>query len=155
MKNILNHTCELLIGKKLTISTAESCTGGLLSNLLTQNSGSSTYFTLGVITYSNKSKENLLKIPAIVIKNYGAVSKEVALLMANNVRRLAKSDFGIGITGIAGPSGGTPQKPVGTVFIGISNKTITICKKFSFKGSRSSIRNQAALKSLQLLKLFL
>ncbi len=147
------HTRLLKTGK--TVAVAESCTAGLLSSLLTRFSGSSRFFILGVTTYSNQSKKDILKIPASVIREKGAVSRETALLMARNVRKMAKSDFGISITGIAGPRGGTPQKPVGTVFIAISAKNRGACKKFIFKGNRSSIRKQASLKALQLLKSFL
>lgn len=101
---------------------AESCTGGLLSNLLTQIPGSSKYFILGVVAYSNQAKENILKIPRDIIVKKGAVSKNVAELLAKAVRLMAKTDFGIGITGTAGPTGGSREKPVGTVFIAIDTK---------------------------------
>ncbi len=123
--------------------------------MLTELSGSSKYFTLGVVTYSNKAKEKILGIPSSVLANKGAVSEDVAKLMAQKVRRLAKTDFGIGITGIAGPSGGTTRKPIGTVFIAIATKNKTICKKFSFKGNRSNIRNQSAFETLKLLEILL
>lgn len=155
MQNIIKHIHKSLIKKNKTIATAESCSGGILSSLLTQSSGSSQYFILGVITYSNQAKNNILKIPLSIITGNGAASKDVACLMAKNIRRIAKTDLGIGITGIAGPTGATPDKPVGTVFISVTNKNKTICKKFIFQGSRASIRKQSALKSLQLLKLFL
>jgi len=120
--------------------------------MLTQLPGSSKYFILGVTSYSNTAKKNILKIPAKVISRNGAVSKKVATLMAENVRKIAGTDIGVGITGIAGPSGGLTQKPVGTVFIALSTRNTTICKKFIFKGSRTAIREQSALKALQLLK---
>jgi len=143
------HKRLLKSGK--TVAAAESCTAGLLSSSLTHFSGSSRYFTLGLVTYSNKTKEDILKIPSAIIREKGAVSQEAALLMARNIRNLAKSDFGVSITGIAGPTGGSPRKPVGTIFIALSNKTKTICKKFIFKGNRNSIRKQACLKALELL----
>jgi len=146
---------NLLVKYKKTISVAESCTGGLLSNLLTYISGSSRYFVLGVVPYSNKAKEKVLGIPGELIAKKGPVSKEVALAMSDSVRKLAKTDFGIGITGIAGPTGGTMTKPVGTVFIAINARNKKICKKFIFKGSRASIRKVAALKALELLKNFI
>jgi PncC family amidohydrolase len=142
---------SLLIRKKQTLAVAESCTGGLLSKLLTDISGSSKFFKLGLFTYSNAAKVNLLKIPAALITKNGAVSTQVAQKMAGSVRKLAKTDFGIGITGIAGPSGGSAQKPVGTVFIAISSQNKTISQKFNFTGNRDSIRKKSALKALELL----
>lgn len=152
MQNTLKDLHKYLKISGKTIAVAESCSGGILSSLLTQLSGSSQYFILGVITYSNQSKINILKIPAPIITKKGAVSKDVAYLMAKNIRRIAKTDYGIGITGIAGPTGATQNKPIGTVFIAIANKNKTICKNFTFQGNRVSIRKQSALKSLELLK---
>jgi len=152
MEHILNQIHNLLRKKKKSIAVAESCTGGLLSNFLTQIPGSSKYFILGVVVYSNKAKENILKIPANIIAKRGAVSKNVAELLAKSVRLIAKADFGIGITGIAGPGGGSKEKPVGTVFIAIDKKNKKICKKFNFSGSRLAVRKKAVFKSLELLK---
>ena len=152
MENITEHIHKSLIKNNKTVATAESCTGGILSSLLTQFSCSSKYFNLGVITYNNQAKESILKIPAPIIAKYGAVSKNIASLMAKNIRQIAKTDFGISITGIAGPTGATLNKPVGTVFIAVTNKSKIICKKFIFQGNRTSIRKQSALKALQLLK---
>jgi len=143
---------NLLIKNGKTVSVAESCTGGLLSTLLTQISGSSKYFVLGVVAYSNKTKENILNIPRNIIVKKGAVSKEIAQKMVQSIRKIAKTDFGIAITGIAGPTGSTPQKPVGTVFIAVSSKAKTICKKFHFSGTRTAVRNKSALSALKLLK---
>jgi len=143
------HT--LFIKKKKNIAVAESCTAGLLTNILTQLPGSSQYFILGVVVYSNRMKENILKIPANIIISKGAVSKEVAKLMAKSVRLMAKTNFGIGITGIAGPGGGTKEKPVGTVFIAIDSKDKKLCKEFHFAGSRLTVRKKSALKALDLL----
>jgi nicotinamide-nucleotide amidase len=155
MQNLIQQAHLRLLKNNLTIATAESCTAGLLSSLLTRFSGSSKYFILGVATYSNQAKESVLGIPASVIRKNGAVSRKVALLMAKNVKKLAKTDFGISITGIAGPNGGTLKKPVGTVFIGLASEKKNICKKFIFKGNRASIRKQVTLKALQLLETFL
>ncbi|MFH1354791.1 MAG: CinA family protein [Candidatus Omnitrophota bacterium] len=141
-----------LIKSQRSVSVAESCTGGLLSKLLTDHSGSSQYFILGVVCYSNKAKKSILKVPDRLIRKNGAVSEPVAVNLAQNIRKLAKTDFGIGITGIAGPTGGTPAKPVGTVFIAIASKTKTTCRRLHFKGRRNSIRKQSALKALSLLK---
>lgn len=155
MQDLLMQIHKRLLKTGRRLATAESCTGGLLSSLLTQLPGSSAYFILGAVTYSNQAKVDILRIPPAIIREKGAVSPEIALRMAKNVRKLAKTDFGIGITGIAGPTGGSPQKPVGTVFISLSSKNKNACKKFVFKGNRSSVRKQAALKALQLLKTFL
>ena len=152
MRDIVKEIHDMLIRKQKTLAIAESCTGGLLCGLLTRFSGSSQYFILGVATYSNIAKQSLLKIPASFIKKNGAVSKPVAAAMAKNIRKIAKTDFGIGITGIAGPTGGTPIKPVGTVFIAVANKNKTICARYCFKGNRASIRKKSAVTALQLLK---
>ena len=133
MQNLIKQAHIRLLKSGCTVATAESCTAGLLSFLLTRLSGSSRYFILGVTAYSNLAKEDILSIPALTIRKHGAVSKEVALLMAKNIRKLAKTDFGVAITGIAGPTGATPSNPVGTVFICVSTENKTICKKFVFK----------------------
>ena len=151
MQNLIQQAHLRLLKSGKTVATAESCTAGLLSSLLTQLPDSSRYFILGITTYSNQAKQAILKIPPSVIRKKGAVSKETALLMAQGVRKLAQTDFGISITGIAGPTGGTPQKPVGTVFIALSFKNKNICKKFVFTGNRRTIRKQASLKALKLL----
>jgi nicotinamide-nucleotide amidase len=152
MEGIIVQIHKFLLKNKKTIAVAESCTGGLVSTLLTQIPGSSKFFILGVIAYNNKVKSNLLNVPPLLFAKKGAVSDEVAQKMSQGVRKLAKTDFAISITGIAGPTGGTPAKPVGTVFIAASNKNKTISRKFNFKGNRSTIRKKAALQSLRLLK---
>lgn len=152
MQDIVKQTHKLLIRKKMTIAVAESCTGGLLSSMLTRYSGSSAYFLAGTVVYSNKAKRDLLKIPAKSIDSHGAVSRQVAIAMAANVRKLAKADLGIGITGIAGPTGGTAEKPKGTVYISGASKHKIICKKHLFHGSRSAIRTRAAYTALIILK---
>jgi PncC family amidohydrolase len=144
-----------LLKKQKTIAVAESCTGGLVSKLLTELSESSKYFLLGVTSYSNQAKMDILRVPARLLHKYGAVSAAVAQKMAQGVRKLAKTDFGIGITGIAGPAGGTPTKPVGTVFIAVAGKNKTAYKKSRFRGSRTNIRKKSALEALRLLKNFL
>ena len=145
-----------IIAKKLltqnkTIAIAESCTGGFLANNLTNISGSSAFFWLGIVAYDNTAKIKLLNISPSMIKKYGAVSLPVAKLMASNVRKILNTDFGIGITGIAGPTGGTKAKPVGLVFIAVANKNSILGQKFIFKGSRLSIKNQAANKAIDML----
>lgn len=155
MRSLLNQIHGLLVKNKMTVSVAESCTGGLLSALFTQLSGSSQYFVLGIVAYSNSAKENILGIPPEVIAKKGAVSKEVASLLAKSSRRLGRSDFGIGVTGIAGPTGAAFQKPVGTVFISIYGKNRNLCERFLFSGNRAAIRKKTAIRTLELLKSFL
>jgi PncC family amidohydrolase len=152
MKKIIRQIQEVLIQTGQTVAVAESCTGGLLSKYLTDYPGSSRYFILGLVTYSNKAKEKILKIPHTLILKKGAVSKEVAQLMAKSVRKITNSTIGIAITGIAGPDGATLNKPVGTVFIAIDKKNRSVSKRFHFKGRRNKVRIQSALKSLELLK---
>jgi len=151
MESIIKQAHKRLLKNKQTIAIAESCTGGLLSSFLTQLPGSSLYFMLGVVTYSNKAKQSILKIPPKAIRENGAVSRKIAILMSQSVRKLAKTDFGIGITGIAGPTGATPNKPVGTVFISITKNNKTICKKFLFQGNRATVKRKTALKAITLL----
>jgi nicotinamide-nucleotide amidase len=146
---------QLLIKKGKTIAVAESCTGGLLGNLLTNIPGSSQYFLLGIIAYSNQAKTSLLKIPALLIKREGSVSSRVSRLMARNVRRIASSSYGIGITGIAGPSGGTKAKPKGTVFISVATGNKVQTKKFHFYGSRLAVKRKTVMKAISILKSFL
>ena len=133
-KKIIN----LLKKKKLKISFAESCTGGLMSSIITSNSGSSKVFNLGLVTYSNQAKQKILKIPNKIIKKYGAVSVQCCLSMVNNLSKISNSHINISITGIAGPKGGTRKKPVGLVFIGLKFKRQTFIKKYLFKNKTRS-----------------
>lgn len=142
---------NLLIKNHTTVAVAESCTGGILSGLLTCLPGSSRYFALGVVTYSNQSKEKILGIPHTLILKKGAVSIEVARRMALAARRIAKSDLGLSITGIAGPKGGSRKKPVGTIFIALAKKKKVYAQKLFLKGTRSEIRRQAASGALRLI----
>tara|TARA_Y100000590_G_scaffold213811_1_gene242340 strand:- start:3220 stop:3693 length:474 start_codon:yes stop_codon:yes gene_type:complete len=142
-----------LIRKKLTISVAESCTGGMLSNTITSVSGSSKIFRLGIIAYSNKSKIDILKISKNIIKNYGAVSEQVCSLMVKNLSKIIKTNISISITGIAGPKGGTIQKPVGLVYLGIKKNNKIQVKKCFFKNKgRSYVQKAAVKKSFQLIR---
>ncbi|MDP2939365.1 MAG: CinA family protein [Candidatus Omnitrophota bacterium] len=143
---------KLLKQKHKTISIAESCTGGLICHKLTNIPGSSRYFKLGIVAYSNQAKINLLNISENLIKTKGAVSKEACLLMAKNIRKIAKTDFGMAITGIAGPTGATATKPVGLVYIALAIAEKSIVKKFNFKGRRLSIKSLAAESALKLLE---
>ncbi|MBM3246334.1 MAG: CinA family protein [Candidatus Omnitrophica bacterium] len=151
-QHVINQVHKFLLKKGLTVAIAESCTGGLLSSLLTQISGSSKYFILGAVTYSNKAKKSLLGVPRRLIAQEGAVSQQVAQQMAESIRKIAKTDIGIATTGIAGPTGGSKQKPVGTVFIALNGINKKICERFHFTGSRSVIRKKTALAALELLR---
>ncbi|MBP7216093.1 MAG: CinA family protein [Candidatus Omnitrophica bacterium] len=151
MQPITKQIHTLLIRNKKTIAVAESCTGGIVASLLTSLSGSSRFFIAGLITYSNRSKERLLHIQHALLARQGAVSQPIAKAMAQQVRKISHADIGIGITGIAGPTGGTPLKPVGTVFVAIALPKNTFCKQFRFKGTRATIRTKAAKQSLIML----
>jgi len=141
-----------LIKKKITISVAESCTGGLLSSKLTKLSGSSKYFKMGLITYSNNAKINILKVKKNIIDNHGAVSQECCKSMVENLSKLSRSKINISITGVAGPEGGTKYKPVGLVFIGIKKgNKILIIKNLFGKKKRSIIQNNTVEKCINLL----
>jgi nicotinamide-nucleotide amidase len=146
---------KLLQNKKKTISLAESCTGGLIGTKLTNISGSSDYFTSGVITYSNEAKIELLKIPKEIIEKYGAVSEQVAILMAEGVKKISNTDYGLSATGIAGPAGGTEEKPVGLVYVGFAHENDSFAQKFIFGGDRQAIRERTAQAALNLVRLFM
>ena len=135
----------LLLKKKLTISVAESCTGGLLSSYLTKYSGSSKIFNMGLVTYSNDAKIKILKVPKKTIKKYGAVSYETCFSMVKNLSRLSKSAISISITGVAGPNGGTKIKPVGLVFIGLKRDNRIIIKKNLFKNKKRNEIQKASV----------
>ena len=156
MKKISQKIVKLLSKKKLKISFAESCTGGLLSSAITSISGSSVVFTLGLVTYSNQAKINILKIPKRIIMRHGAVSYEACLSMVKNLSRISMTNISVSITGIAGPKGGTKQKPVGLVFIGIKKGNKTLVKKYLFKNKkRISIQRAAVIESLNLILSFI
>jgi len=132
---------KILVEKGWTISTAESCTGGLLSHVLTGVSGSSSYFIGGVVAYSNRIKENILGVESKTLAQHGAVSEETALEMAAGIRKKFNTDFGLSTTGIAGPTGGTPTKPVGLVWMGISTPAGNQAFEGHFSGGREGIKN--------------
>jgi len=156
MKKLSQKIVRLLTTKRLKISFVESCTGGLLSSTITQISGSSKVFTIGLITYSNQSKINTLKVPKNTIKKYGAVSYETCLSMVKNLNKISKTNISVSITGIAGPNGGTKQKPVGLVFIGIKKGNKKFVKKHLFKNKkRIFIQRTAVNKALNLILSFL
>lgn len=143
---------DLLTERRLSLATAESCTGGLIANRITNVPGASAVFERGVITYSNEAKVQLLDVSRDSLTEFGAVSSQVAEEMAAGIRRLAGSDFGLGVTGIAGPGGGTPEKPVGLVYIGLSDSSGTIHRQLNLVGSRDRIKNLTALSALDLLR---
>jgi len=156
MKKLSQKIVRLLTKKRLKISFAESCTGGLLSSSITSISGSSKVFTIGLITYSNQSKISILKVPKNIIRKYGAVSYEACLSMVKNLDKISKTNISVSITGIAGPKGGTKQKPVGLVFIGIKKGNKTLVKKYLFKNKkRISIQRAAIIKALNLILSFI
>ncbi|MFW9987726.1 MAG: CinA family protein [Candidatus Odinarchaeota archaeon] len=133
---------RLLSEKKLKISVAESCTGGFISHMFTNISGSSKVFERAIVCYSNQAKIDLLNVDPRIIEKYGAVSEQVVNLLTYNIRIQSNVDIGIGISGIAGPTGGTPEKPVGLVFIGFSTEKDKIVKKFIFKTNRLKFKKK-------------
>ena len=150
--NLNKKIILLLKRKKLRLAIAESCTGGMLSNSITSVSGSSKVFIMGLVTYSNQAKTNILKVPQKIIKKNGAVSVQCCLAMVNNLSKISNSKICISITGIAGPKGGSKQKPVGLVYIGIRVGKKVIVNKCNFKNKgRAYIQRQAVKKALNLL----
>ena len=145
---------QLLKSKGVKIAVAESCTGGGICQLLTEISGSSAWFECGFITYSNQSKMQMLAVKPETLANFGAVSKEVALEMAHGALKNSAANYAISVTGIAGPDGGSVQKPVGTVFIALKNKKKEVCYQKYFQGDRHEIRQQAMRFSLNAVREF-
>ena len=142
---------KILLKKKLTVAVAESCTGGLIAHTLTNIPGSSGYFVCGFVAYADQAKVHLLGIPPALLKEHGAVSQQTAIAMAQNIKHLTQASIGVGITGIAGPGGGLPLKPVGTVFIAVAYGHHTYFKKFAFRGNRLKIKERASDAALTLL----
>tara|TARA_B100001250_G_scaffold393895_2_gene397148 strand:+ start:1102 stop:1572 length:471 start_codon:yes stop_codon:yes gene_type:complete len=152
MKKLSQKIVKLLMKKKLKISVAESCTGGMLSSSITSVSGSSKVFSMGLVTYSNQSKNLLLKVSKQIIKKHGAVSVQCCFSMVNNLTKISKSNVAISITGIAGPSGGTKLKPVGLVYVGLKKGNKVKVNRFVFKKKgRSNIQRAATKKALNLI----
>ena len=152
IKNIIQR----LIKKKLSISVAESCTGGMLSSSITSISGASKIFNIGLVTYSNLAKIKLLKVSSSNIKRYGAVSEKCCLKMVEGLSKLSKSKINISITGIAGPKGGSKNKPVGLVYIGVKKGKKIIIKKYLFKNkNRENIRKNSVKEALRLIEKFI
>ena len=150
--NLNQKVVKLLKRKKLKISFAESCTGGLLSSAITSVSGSSKVFSMGLVTYSDRAKTIMLKVPKKIIKKYGAVSIQCCLAMVNNLSKISKTKVCISITGVAGPQGGSKQKPVGLVYVGLKIRNKVIVNRCNFKNKgRVFIQKQTVKKSLNLL----
>ena len=151
---MIDRIIKKLQKKRINISVAESCTGGLLSSQITSISGSSKVFSMGLVTYSNQSKIKILNIPKKIIEKYGSVSEECCLLMVKNLKKISRADISISITGIAGPSGGSAKKPVGLVYVGIIKGTNIKVKKLLFNKNlnRVQIQKLTCSKVLQLLE---
>ncbi len=155
MKKLSQKLVKLLNKKKLKISFTESCTGGLLSSSITAISRSSKVFTLGLVTYSNQAKIDILKVPKKIIIKHGAVSYETCLSMVKNLHKISKTSISVSITGIAGPKGGTKKKPIGLVFVGIKKGNKTLVKKYLFKNKkRLSVQKSTVNKALNLILSF-
>ena len=152
MNKLSQKIIKLLKKKRLKLSVVESCTGGMLSSAITSVSGSSKVFTMGLVTYSNQSKNRLLKVPKQIIKKHGAVSIQCCFSMVNNLSKISKSNIAVSITGIAGPSGGTKRKPVGLIYIGIKKgNKVSINRCLFKKKGRSNIQRSATKKALNLI----
>ena len=152
MKTLVNKLVKKLIKKKLKISFVESCTGGMLSSTITSVSGSSKVFSLGLITYSNKAKIDILKVSKKIISKYGAVSNECCLSMVKNLSKISKANISVSITGIAGPNGGTKLKPVGLVYIGIKKGNKILIKENIFiSKNRLTIQKATVITSLKII----
>ena len=151
--NLSKKIISQLKRKKLKLALAESCTGGMLSSAITSVSGASKVFTMSLITYSNQAKIRILKVPKKIIQKYGAVSIQCCLSMVNNLSKISKSKICVSITGVAGPKGGTRQKPVGLVFIGVKNGKKIVVSKNQFKNKgRNAIQRATVKKALNLIK---
>ncbi len=152
LRKLLEDTGFLLKKKGWTISVAESCTGGLIGSLLTSVPGSSDYFAGGIIAYSNEVKRNLLSVSSQTLDEFGAVSEETVREMSRGVKKLLKTDVGISVSGIAGPTGGSKNKPVGTIALGVDIPRKIITNILNLKGDRNKIRERAAAEALKMLR---
>jgi PncC family amidohydrolase len=155
MGDLAKKVGELLQMMGLTLSLAESCTGGLIAHRITNISGSSNYFLGGVIAYSDEAKEKILGVPHETLLRYGAVSEETARAMAEGARRLSASDLALAVTGIAGPTGGTPEKPVGLVYIALAAEEEVRCERHLWNGDRLQNKAQSAEAALEMLIAYL
>ena len=152
LDNLETIVGRMLTTRQMTLATAESCSGGLIAHRITQVPGSSNYFLRGYVVYSNAAKNEVLEVDNPLIRQKGAVSREVAEALAANVRRIAKADIGLSTTGIAGPSGGSPEKPVGLVYVGISDDQSTQALEFRFTGNRDSVKKRTSQTALEILR---
>ena len=150
-RQLLNKISDKLKKQHLSVATAESCTGGFLAHMLTNISGSSEYFDRGVVSYSNKAKIDLLGVPEKTLQEYGAVSEQTAKVMAIGIKERSNVDIGISTTGIAGPTGGTKEKPVGLVYMGIASSKNVNVKKFIFSGDRLQNKESTCNAALEML----
>jgi PncC family amidohydrolase len=154
-RSLQERVGALLSQRGWTLAVAESCTGGLLGHLITNVSGSSAYFEGGIISYSNEAKERLLGVPHETLVEHGAVSEETALAMARGARRSLGTDMALSVTGIAGPTGGTPEKPVGLVYVGLAAEAAQLCDKHVWQGDRAQNKALSAEAALDLLLRYL
>ena len=143
---------KALANQKMTLAVAESCTGGLICHWLTNVPGSSEYFKYGIIAYSNSVKLGALSVPEEILKKFGAVSREAVAAMANGVRKVSKANIGLAVTGIAGPGGGSAEKPVGLIYIGLARDAAALSEEYHFTGGREMIKIQASQAALDLLR---
>jgi PncC family amidohydrolase len=143
---------SLLRKHEKTISMAESCTGGFTSHRITNVPGSSNYYNCSIIAYSNQSKITILHVSPETLKKFGAASRQTAIEMARGIKQVSGSDLGLAVTGIAGPGGGTPEKPVGLVYICLASDEDIVCEEFRFKGKREEIKFQASEAALEMIK---
>ena len=150
-ENLSKTLGKILVEKKMRLAVAESCTGGMIGSTITDVAGASRYFLGGVITYNNRIKSSILGVSLKTLNNYGAVSSQTVTAMAYAVQKLMKADCSIAVSGIAGPGGGTSEKPVGLVFIGISVRNVVKIFRRRFKGTRENIRKMTVKESLRLL----
>ena len=153
---MLEEEVGILLKKhKKTLALAESCTGGLIANRITNISGSSDYFGTGIVAYSDETKMKVLHVPKDILERFGAVSAETAKAMAEGVKDLAEADIAVSTTGLAGPTGATPTKPIGLVYIGLSTPKGTKIKEFHFKGDRAEIKRKASEEALRMVRDYL
>lgn len=142
---------DTLANKHLTVSCAESCTGGLIGAEITSAPGASSFFLGSAVTYANSAKENILKVPLGILVRYGAVSAQTAVCMADGARRLYGSDIAVAVTGIAGPGGATPDKPIGLVYIAVTSDAFSDVRRFDFSGGRETVRRHTVSAALGML----
>ena len=143
---LVERLATALLRNQLRVATAESCTGGLIAKTFTDLAGSSNWFDRGFVTYSNQAKSEMLAVPASIIEDYGAVSEPVATAMASGVLSRSRADYAVSVTGVAGPGGGSDDKPVGTVWIAVASTERLVSKRYQFDGDRQAIR-EATLRS--------